>query len=65
MTRKDYELLAATIATRVRITKLVRPGPSQQLSAVDSLARELAINLAVENPAFDRARFLSACGVQS
>lgn len=64
MTRKDFELIAAT---------LYAAAPIQQGST--SLAyqvacgqhrrtcEEFAIRLSVLNPRFDRARFLAACGV--
>jgi hypothetical protein len=53
MTRKDYILIAEVIAT------------SWHASAESK--RELAVNMAsklwLDNPRFDRARFLVACGV--
>jgi hypothetical protein len=64
MTKKDYILIAATINAR-------RPKQNESyygLSVADAetlnaLARDFAINLAVDNPRFDRAKFLQACGV--
>jgi len=52
MTRKDYQMIAEVFAR----------------SAGDDLAKILAENLAdkleIDNPRFDRARFLTACGVK-
>jgi hypothetical protein len=52
MTRKDYQLIADVFAR----------------SAGDDIAKFLAVNLAdkleQDNPRFDRARFLTACGVK-
>lgn len=51
MTRKDYIRLAAAIARTADNDKA-------------SVARAIAVALADETPRFDRARFLSACGVE-
>jgi len=51
MTRKDYELIARVI-------------DRAKFNNIDQLARDLATELEKENPRFDRARFLSACGVK-
>lgn len=52
MTRKDYQLIAEVFAR----------------SAGDDLAKLIALNLAdklaEDNPRFDKARFLTACGVK-
>lgn len=52
MTRKDYIMIAEVFAR----------------SAGDDLAKFLALNLAdklaEDNPRFDKARFLTACGVK-
>ena len=53
MTRKDYILIAAAIAC------------VDDYDARQEAASYLAINLAKDNPRFDRVRFLEACGVQS
>jgi hypothetical protein len=50
MTRKDYQLIAQVFARA-------------NFNSIDLLARDLATELEAENPRFDRARFLSACGV--
>lgn len=56
MTRKDYELIAATI----RRTTGEGPSPTVVQTIV---SRAFADALAADNPRFDRARFLAACGV--
>ena len=56
MTRKDYVAIAAALkAVREQATI-----PSWQ-----SCCECIAATMAADNPRFDRARFLKACGVQS
>jgi hypothetical protein len=60
MTKKDFELIAATIIA-------VRPraafeGSEQQSLTLDTLSELFADKLAATNERFDRARFLKACG---
>lgn len=73
MTRKDYELIASVF--NERLTYLVecsqRPSASEeyrqvrydQHCEVRFTAKKMALALAEQNPAFDRDRFLRACGV--
>jgi len=63
MTRKDYVLIAQAIKGTI-------PGPEHtedylQGQAVGwaNCARSIADALSTDNPRFDRARFLAACGV--
>lgn len=63
MTRKDYVLIAAVLAE-------AGPPPMQSdefragaAFARDYAAHKLAAMLARDNPRFNRARFLAACGV--
>jgi len=56
MTRKDFELIAGTIANFPRIDYGAR-------CVIEEIAEELAGALATTNPAFNRAKFLTACGV--
>lgn len=67
MTRKDFELIAAAL-------RASRPIPKHEPYALDhyeliardtysNAANALADALRSTNPRFDRARFLSACGV--
>lgn len=58
MSKKHYEALAAEIRKTLVDTK----GLFEQQVGVEKLARGIAGVLAVENPRFDRARFLRACG---
>jgi hypothetical protein len=53
MTRKDYKLIAEVIA--------VSWFGSAELKA--DLVNNLADEFALDNPRFDKARFLKACGV--
>jgi hypothetical protein len=59
MTRKDYVMIADTIKTarKVELTN------GTILVSVAHLANTLATELEIDNPRFDRARFLVACGV--
>ena len=56
MTRKDYELIASVFASFADICDL-----SETIGA--DIAQRLAEELAEENPRFNSARFLSACGL--
>ena len=58
MTRKDYILIAAALNS-------VRPHNHDFSDVVkcDAHAHAVAEALAQDNPRFDRARFLTACGV--
>lgn len=60
MTRKHFEAIAAAI---VKNCGEGQP-PSVRL-ALDGTAKDLAAIFADENPRFDSARFLAACGVES
>lgn len=61
MTRKDYKLIAEVLN---RATKnweeFEEEIPSVVIAGISAM---LATQLAQENPRFDRARFLEACGV--
>ena len=57
MTRKDYELIAGVFANFSKVCEI-----EETIGA--NIARELATELEIENPRFNRARFLSACGVK-
>lgn len=60
MTRKDYVLIAQTLSDLMKDFNNCGDD-SVSLSLV---AEELADTLATDNPRFDRARFLVACGVK-
>lgn len=66
MTRKDYILIAAALREAVWEAETGRPGyvPLQETRAVMAIVNgRMADALANDNPRFDRARFLAACGV--
>jgi hypothetical protein len=58
MTRKDYELIANVIKQFPRLDYGVA-------SVLEELAEDLSMALSNENPRFDTARFLKACGVSA
>ncbi|RPH75957.1 hypothetical protein EHM76_00315 [bacterium] len=67
MTRKDYILIANALAD-ARRDIIAKEGPAAQSTLLDGTgyaADWLADSLARDNPRFDRARFLKACGVAS
>lgn len=69
MTRKEYVAIAAAIARcaepyRAAFDQGAR-GAGDGMNAVACVARSVADAMARENGAFDRARFLAACGVRS
>ncbi len=59
MTKKDYVVIAAVL-DRIRLDFDMDGDDTVSLSLV---AEELATALADTKPRFDRARFLTACGV--
>jgi hypothetical protein len=60
MTRNDFEL----IARAVRETTKGPTGFSVGETDREAFAHSLADMCAAQNPRFDRARFLKACGVE-
>ncbi len=63
MTRKDFELIAATLKPAIQVHVGEYPTDITG-SALRELARDFADALTRTNPLFDRARFLRACGVE-
>jgi hypothetical protein len=63
MTRKDYEAIAAAIRSTVIDGEHGIVTPDRELVAIAAVAGRIAAALASDNPAFDRARFLKACGL--
>jgi hypothetical protein len=61
MTRKDYILIAEVIEGAMQNWEGFTPEAKE---AIEGLARSLGHKLADYNPRFDRARFLTACGVK-
>jgi hypothetical protein len=65
MTRKDYELIAATLnaqALEYRSGTAFSHDDDVALEALLRIANSVADALTRDNPRFDRERFLSACG---
>ena len=60
MTRKDYVLIADTLAN---LMSDFNNGGEDSIS-LSLVAEELATALETDNPRFNRARFLDACGVK-
>jgi hypothetical protein len=60
MTRKDYVLIADTLAN---LMSDFNNGGEDSVS-LSLVAEELATALETDNPRFNRARFLDACGVK-
>lgn len=58
MTKKHFEAVASAIRAEYEDTY---GEPAEE--AIRSIARKLADVFASENPRFDRARFLAACGI--
>ena len=59
MTRKDYVRFAAMLKElRLRCS-------DNELELMDTISDNLSDILCADNPNFDRARFLKACGVES
>jgi hypothetical protein len=59
MTRKDYVLIAETIKNQFSYYDESTP----EVKALKELSLRMAYDLGMDNPRFDRARFLDACGV--
>lgn len=59
MTRKDYVMIAETLRQNRKDFNEGEDG----LMLLTILAHQLANGLEADNPRFDRARFLVACGV--
>lgn len=57
MTRKDYVMLA-------NILRNVRGGMLGSIETVDTIVKNLAIELHADNPRFDPERFKSAIGIR-
>jgi hypothetical protein len=61
MTKKDYVWLAEHI--RVQMNRIPETGNSHRREMLCNMARDMASDLGRQNPRFDRAKFLAACGV--
>jgi hypothetical protein len=56
MSRKDYELIAACLANA--------PQGADPEADRASVALAFALEMELDNPRFDRERFLTACGIE-
>lgn len=65
MTRKHFEALAAAVRATRKAQHEAGGDPVTVDATLDRMADELATMLRMENPRFDRARFMTACGVAS
>jgi hypothetical protein len=65
MTRKDYVALAEVLKQTPGYCAQNFSHSLRTVQVVSIIADRLADYCAADNPAFDRARFLKACGVQS
>jgi hypothetical protein len=61
MSRKDYVLIASTIREEILTAEAMYEPIGA--AAMRRLAEGLADRFALDNERFDRARFLTACGV--
>lgn len=59
MTKRHFIMLARNISLARQTAK-----NADQVRAIETLACAIAADLQLENQRFDRARFLTACGVQ-
>ena len=68
MTKKDYVRIADAVAhtvAYVQKTKAIQEVERQVgIICIAHTANALADTLGAENPSFDRARFLAACGIE-
>lgn len=61
--KKHYELIARQIKTEAgRAREGWQHDEDKSLDHLENLADDLAIAFVKDNPQFDRARFLAACG---
>ena len=63
MTKKDYVLKAKAISDGQLINCASQADVLMNAVTRSKIARQLAESCAAQNPRFDRARFLAACGV--
>ena len=65
MTKKHYEAIAAIIASTRNNATLYPSNGHARGETLEVTASRLADYFTTDNPRFDRARFLQACGVES
>lgn len=62
LTKKDYELIANQFD--MELFQLRHEYDTGEVEAVERLAKRLATRLQMDNPKFDRDKFLTACGIE-
>ena len=65
MTKKDFELIVKIIKDGALINCATQSELAMNTATRGKIAQQFADNLIKSNPRFDKARFLSACGVKS
>lgn len=63
MTRKDYILIAEALRATLIDPEFGVALPERERAAVGLVAHQIAHRLRQDNPRFDRARFIDACGL--
>lgn len=63
LSRKHYTAIAAILKAQRDVLQGEDLGRPLVQGTCDSIARELAVLFKLDNPSFDRGRFLRACGV--
>lgn len=67
MTKKDYELIAASVSRTIWVMTWNEKNKTRRQGAIKALnlvANDLAGSLYGDNIKFDRNKFLQACGVE-
>lgn len=60
MSKQDYVMIAGILATQIKI----EDANKRNTTGLCNVAHNLAEEMKQRNAAFDKARFLTACGVQ-
>lgn len=66
MSKKHYVAIAKIIKSQIKLADFngeTEDSPAIRLTAIN-IARDFADFASLDNPEFDRARFLAACGVK-
>lgn len=67
MTKKDYELIAGAVVRTMHVASWDKNQVRKQakFEALKLIAHDLSGSLYVDNPKFDREKFLKSCGIQT